>query len=292
MNRQSAFPVIIILMLAELTCAAEFELLNATGREIMDAVSSRHEQYPYVYEEQSMVLIDRNGNRETRKLRRFSRIEQDRQSRLLLLFDSPEEVKGVAVLANLLPGGETRQSVYLPAFGKTMIESGSRAVDSKFLGTDFSVENLIGENLDDYDYRRQRDAVIDDIPYFIIDVYDHEDNEVSLGQRLRRHYTRQDNLYITRTDHFDDLGRLKKRQSQHDLTPVLGEMWRANMMFMEDKQEQHQTLIKINRRVFSGDYVPAEMFTPEWLFENQGKPVEPESDDDFVPEKTAEVTSL
>ena len=48
------------------------------------------------------------------------------------------------------------------------------------------------------------------------------------------------------------------------------------MILMENKKEQHLSLIKTSRRIFSHDYVPAEIFTAEWLYENypQIKPVE------------------
>jgi len=36
---------------------------SKTGRELMDEVYRRHRQYPYVYEEQSMVMVDRDGLR-------------------------------------------------------------------------------------------------------------------------------------------------------------------------------------------------------------------------------------
>ncbi len=37
---------------------------------------------------------------------------------------------------------------------------------------------------------------------------------------------------------------------------------------MEDIKNHHQSLLKIIRRKFSHDYVPAEMFTADWLFQN------------------------
>ena len=63
-------------------------------------------------------------------------------------------------------------------------------------------------------------------------------------------------------------GRVYKKKTQHDLRLVDGTMWRADMILMEDSKEQHQSLIKINRRVFSRDYVSAEIFTADWLFKN------------------------
>jgi hypothetical protein len=41
------------------------------------------------------------------------------------------------------------------------------------------------------------------------------------------------------------------------------------MALMENPRERHETLIKIDRRVISRDYVPPELFTAAWLLENR-----------------------
>jgi hypothetical protein len=233
----------------------------------MDEVYSRHQQFPYIYEEQSMIMVDRNGYRDTRRALRYSRVEEDGTVNFLLLFVSPQEVRGVALLANRDPDGKTSKHIYLPAYGEQLIESRGEGADSNFLGTDFSVENLTGEVLSDCRYIRRQDKKAKDIWYFVIDVYNAADHP-GADKKLRRHYIRQDNFYITMTEHFDNQGRLSRQQSHHDLKQLGGDMWRANMILMEDKKEQHKSLIKIHRRVFSSDYVPAEIFTANWLYEN------------------------
>jgi hypothetical protein len=248
-----------------------------SGRALMELVAERHQQYPYVYEEQSMILIDQQGNKNTRKLRRYSRVDKTGRANFLLLFDSPLDVKGVALLAHREKDGESQQSFYLPAFGENFIrnDSGSDAQSSEnFLGTDFSIENLVGETLESVQHIRQDDVYIDETPYYVVNVYHHSDDET--GQPLRRHYILKETLFTARTDHFDELGRLKKRQTHHDLTNVHGAMWRANMMMMDNQQQDHRTIIKINRRVFSADYVPPEVFTESWIVANQGPPLSSE----------------
>jgi len=246
---------------------------EASGLKIMQEVQKRHQQFAFVYEEQSMVMIDRNGNRDTRSVKRYSRLEEDGTVKFLLLFDSPEEISGVALLATRNPSGETVKYVYLPAFGEQLIESVSSGLDGKFLGTDFSIENITGEVLDDYIYVRRPDKKINNIEYFEVDVYRMEDgfteNMLSTSkQALRRHSISKNNFYITKTEYFDKQGRVYKKQTHHDLRAVDGDMWRADMILMEDSKEHHQSLIKINRRIFSRDYVSAEIFTAEWLFKN------------------------
>jgi len=238
-----------------------------TGREILEHVYELHQQFPYVYEEQSIVMVDRNGYRDTRKAKRYSRVEEDGTIRFLVVFDSPEEVKGVALLANRNPDGTFNKWVYLPALGEQLIESTEGGDDANFLGTDFSVENITGEKLDNYLYVRRPNTRTDYTDYYVIDVYKshHDPNN---NPALRRHFVRMDNYYITQTDHYDRHGKIYKKQTHHDLKPLDGDMWRASMILMEDKKENHQSLIKIDRRVFSHDYVPEEIFTAEWLFKN------------------------
>ncbi len=266
----------------ENTASAVLEELD--GRGLMDAVYERHRQYPFVYEEQSMVLVDRNGRKETRQLRRYSRVEDDGTFRILLHFRFPREVQGVALLASRAPDGTTQRHVFLPALGPFMIGDGEpgtvtrTAQHNHFLGTDFSVEDLTGEVLDDYRYVRREDAEIEGSVHHIVDVYPAGDVSYDAWPR-RRHFIRSEELYITRTDHLDQLGRLTRRQTHHDLVRVIGETWRANTILMENHLDAHRSIVMIDERVFSPDYVPTDVFSPAWIFANAPPPETPRDDE-------------
>ena len=241
--------------------------VKLSGRELMDEIYRRHHQYPYVYEQQSIVMSDRNGKRDTRKAHRYTRVEEDGATKFMLIFDYPEEIKGVAVLAMRDISGKMSKHIYLPAFAEQLIDSSGDNSDGNFLGTDFSVENIVGEVLDEYRYHRRHDRSINNVRYFVIDAH-RLDGDGESKHPTRRHYVRQDNFVINQTEHYDNHGKLHKRQSFHDQRAVDGDMWRAGMVLMEDVKEQHKSLLKITRRLFSHDYVPAEIFSAEWLYEN------------------------
>jgi hypothetical protein len=260
---------------------------EATGLEIMQEVHKRHQQFAFIYEEQSMVMIDRNGDRDIRKLKRYSRIEDDGTVKFLLIFESPDEINGVALLASRDASGKTKKYVYLPAFGEQLLESVNSGLDGNFLGTDFSIESITGEVLDDYIYVRRPDKKTNGAEYFVIDVYRMEDEfsenmSPTDKQAIRRHSISKNNFYITKTEYFDKQGRVYKKQTHHDLRPVDGTMWRADMILMEDSKEHHQSLIKIDRRIFSRDYVSADIFTADWLFKNYPYVSTPDIDDEEV----------
>ena len=275
------YPMTVLLLLACYTgsgsAAVDSEL---DGEALMQQVYERHQQFPYIYEEQSLVLEDSHGKRDTRRAKRYTRVEDDGTVKFLLLFDYPEEIRGVAVLAERDSDGRISKYIYLPAFGETLIESIGGGGDGNFLGTDFSIENLTGEDVTRYDYVRREDRDIDRIGFFVVDVF--EKNEAA-EKPVRRHFIRKDNWYITLTQHFDRLGRISRVQSQHDLRPVDGDMWRADMILMVDNKDRHQSLIKVSRRVYSSDYVPAEVFTPDWLYQHYPY-IEPEAEADDMEE--------
>ncbi len=292
--------ILLLILIASSLNAQEHpdELFDeATGMTIMQEVYKRHQQFSFIYEEQSMVMMDRNGDRDIRKVKRYSRVEDDGTVKFLLLFDSPDEIKGVALLASRDASGMTKKYIYLPAFGEQLIENVSSGLDGKFLGTDFSIESIIGEVLDDYIYVRRPDKKTNAVAYFVIDVYQMEEglSEDMLPtdkQAIRRHFISKNNLYITKTEYFDKQGRVRKILSHHDLKPVDGKMWRADMILMEDRNEHHQSLIKINRRVFSRDYVSAEIFTADWLFKNYPFISTPDIDDEEIHSEDEDATEM
>lgn len=264
-TRQFLAPVGSLLLLVMGMPAVVFANDNGlSGQQLMEKVYERHQQFPYVYEEQSMVLEDRRGKRDTRRAKRYTRLGADGSIKFLLLFEYPEDIRGVAVLAERDAQGRIDKRIYLPALGETMLDSAGDATSTSFLGTDFTVESLTGEDLSAYRYQRREDQLLDGIAYHVVDVFPLEKKKYA----LRRHYIRKDNLYITLTRHLDRQGRVSHVQSHHDLRAVDGDMWRADMILMVDKKEQHQSLIKISKRIFSSDYVPSEVFTETWLYEN------------------------
>lgn len=237
------------------------------GREIMQQVYQRHEQFPHVYEEQTMVLIDKAGKKDTRTLRRYSRINDDNNAYNLLIFDDPPEVRGVGLLTQkVLKQFVTH--IYLPAYGPELIENIGSDAGNNFLGTDFSVSDLLPEDLEQHHYIRRDNRIFENIEHMVVDVYA-ADSKPETAVPLRTHFIRTDLYFITRTDNYDPHGRLHKRHTRHDLKYLGGHMWRADMILMTDMKSNHQTLIKISRRVFSKDYVPQSLFSLDWLLNNQ-----------------------
>lgn len=233
----------------------------------MKQVHGQEGQYPYIYEEQSMILIDKMGNRDVRNTRRYIRVDASGKVNVLLVFDSPEEVKGVALLASRHKDKAIQAGIYLPAFDNRMISSEGESSSERFLGTDFSVFDLKPESYDDYNYKRLEDELINKVSYYSIEARPVDDKIFKQsGYSKRIHTISKDDMLIFRTRYFNQHGRHIKTLTQHEFKQYGKSFWKPDMILMDNLAEQHKTLIKTRERVFSPDYVPPKMFTRQWLF--------------------------
>jgi hypothetical protein len=240
-----------------------------SGRHLMEQVRQRTEIFPYVYQEQTMALLDAAGERDTRRTRLYSRLEDDGGLRLLLVFDYPREVRGLALLAVRDPAGTLHASLYLPALGE-LRQTRAEHSGGQLLGTDFALHDLLPEVLDQHRYERRADELRDGLDYYVIDALPLDPQmAAATGYARRRHAIRKDLLVIDRTDFFDLGERLHKRLSFYDLKGVEGGGWAPGMVLMEDLRRSHQTVLRIDRLVYSADYVPARIFEPAWLLANR-----------------------
>lgn len=239
-----------------------------TGRDIVARAVIRHAGFPYVYEEQTMVLVDDAGNKNVRKLRRYLRIEADKTVRILMVFDYPREMRGLTLYAMLPPDGQPVNQVYLPAMGAVR-DLGARG-DSLFLGTDFSVRDL-WEPLDRTRYRRLPDQTMEKVAYFVVDAFDADTSDATVASGVpalpdnrvpfRRLFVRKDIFFIVRTDYFDGSGRLIRRFSRHEIRQTDRDLWTANMLLMENHRQGHTSLIKVDQRILSSELVGPDLFT-------------------------------
>lgn len=240
-----------------------------SGEELMRDLVRRNHWHPHVFQQQSLVMIDRHKRRTIRQARQYWRAESDGSAHLLLVFDDPPEIRGTALLASRDADGNSDGGVYLPAFAKRLIRGGDEPQGSGVLGTDLNIFDLAPEDLASHRYQRQADTRIDDIAYLVVDAIPVDDQSATrLGYARCRHFIRSGRFVVERSDCFDPQDRLIKRRTWHDWVFIPASGWQANMLLVEDLREQHKSLIKVVERVYSADYVPEHLFQAETLFAN------------------------
>ena len=255
--------------LAVLAAVPAAALAAPDGSEIMDGVRSHRPQACCIYQELTMILSDPAGESGVRRIRWFERHEPDGSSRLLLVFVSPADVRGAAVLVERDPDGATRGEIYLPALGRPLDLVARTAGAMPLVGSDFKLADLFRGASRDFIYARETDVEIDRSMHYVIRATPVKGAEQRTGGGSRRHYVRKGDHFLVRTDFHDVRGVLARRQTFRDPRQVEPGIWQADMILMEDFGERHRTLLKVERRVFSPDYAPAEIFSRQWLVEGR-----------------------
>ncbi|MDQ6970309.1 MAG: outer membrane lipoprotein-sorting protein [Mariprofundus sp.] len=232
--------------------------LSAT--DIMQESLKRHELYPYVYEEQTLVMVDDQQRHDVRRLYRYSRIEPDGAFKAMIKFVYPELIAGSALIFIRHPDGKRTSQLYLPSLGIEPIDYVGGVEDGQLLGSEFSVEDLMPEDMREFVYHREKDIVDADVVYFVLQAFPADGSHIRRTYESRKLLIRQDNFFVAQIDYRDKQNHLIKRQTRHDIHQVSGQMWRADMVIVENYLNHYRSILKIDRRVYSSDYVPESMF--------------------------------
>lgn len=230
-----------------LTCFLVASAAAATerpdGRLLMEESLRRHAPAKHLYEEQTLVLTDAQGRHTVRTLRHYA-VRDERGSRDLRVIDTPVEARGAAILVLRDAGGRARHGA---------------VADARVFGSNFLVADLEDEWPADFRYEHDGDIDLERVPHHVLRVLPAA-ADARAGQGERRIYLRKDNLFVSRIEYRDGDGRTIRRQTFRAPRPEDDAAWRAGMILMEDLREGGRSLLKVERRVLSADYVPESVF--------------------------------
>jgi hypothetical protein len=185
---------------------------------------------------------------------------EDRRSRVLIEFSSPEDLRGASVL--MLERGESGRDMfmYLPEL-RSVKRITSRMVSGSVFGTDFSYEDL--EMIADYAAQaksiRAADAPIDGEPAWVLESRPGEGEMGSYSRIVE--YIDPKTCVRLKTDLYEANDRLRKVASsdRKTLTQVAG-LWYAPSLTLRDLIEETETELAIDK-IEVGVDIPAKLFS-------------------------------
>jgi len=238
---------------------------DLTGRQIMDEASERHDT-PNEFSTQEMILIDRKGNERSRAVRRFQLEVEDGLKRLLMVFDTPKGVKGVAMLTWEKKDAEDDQWTYLPALKrlKRIVGGGKR---NYFMGTDFANEDFDVEDRDSFKYERLEDATYDGKEVYVVDAFPvGKDAKKNTGYERRRIYIGKDNFFQYKTDFYERrTGKHLKTMTVEEVATLDGGIMRAKRALMDNFKNKHKTRVVTKSWDFSKKAVSPKIFKHRYI---------------------------
>lgn len=220
--------------------------------EIFEEVDARRSKITYEKTDMQMLIYNSKGNSRKRSINSFS-FNEGEEEKSLLVFEEPANVHGTAFLT-LSDGNNEVQKLYLPALGKIQTITASQKAD-KFMGSDFTYEDLGDQNPDDYDFElieeRENKAVLRAV------------KKENTQYAYIKFYVNTDRYSLEKAEYFNDKNEMIKRLEAENFTNVDSNIWRANKMTMYDLKADRKTeLIWSNRTINKS--------IPGWRFTERG----------------------
>jgi hypothetical protein len=210
------------------------------GRSLLEEAQRRALSQSLRYEG-TLRLVDSSG-RITEKRWHYSRLGSHGSSKTLLRFSAPAEVKGVALLILNHLDRASDQWMWTPALQRTRrITLNDRS--ARFLGTDFTFEDLEERNIDQFVYRLLGEETVDGAPCWKIEA---EPTKSKASQYTSSSlFVRKDNYVLVQVDGYvkDELiKQVKSRQIE-----LISNIWTARAHEMRDFRRQSHTVLRLER---------------------------------------------
>jgi uncharacterized protein len=197
--------------------------------------------------ESTMVLTNAKGQRRERRTSFLVKLQPNGiDSKVLIRFSSPPDIKGTGVLQIEHNGGDDDLWIYLPALKKSRRLVANNKKDS-FAGSDFSYGEITLPDVDDYRHTTIRRETVDGADCHVIESVPASDTiRGNSGYSKKISWIRADNFLEAKVEYYDVAGRLLKTQKtgRHQLVEPDKGRWFALAREMTNHQSGHRTSIE------------------------------------------------
>ena len=232
MNRLSA-PCLLISAFCSLTWAQDARQIVADSENRSRSKSQQYEGTLEVIGASSKVSIKRWD---------YRRIGSFGDSKAVLRFTAPAEVKGVALLIVNHTDRASDQWMWTPAIERDRrIAAQDRS--TRFFGTDFSFEDLEERDVDQFDYKLLGDDTIDGAACWKIESKPKESKSSQYTSSLV--WVRKDNYAVAQIEDYSKT-KLIRRIHYSDIQNVSG-IWTPRTVEVYDANRKSRTVLKLEK---------------------------------------------
>ena len=174
------------------------------------------------------------------KIRESSMISKsiDGNKKQIIWFLNPKDDRGVSFLKIEHEDKNDEMRMWLPAFKKVRRISSKKKGDA-FMGSDLSYEDLSSRNLNEHDYYRLEDTLIDGKGYYVLEVIPKKEVESSYSKHIS--WIQKETLSVLKEKSFDNKGILKKEKDFE--YQKIESYYIVSRVFVKDVQSNHSTEI-------------------------------------------------
>ncbi len=186
-----------------------------------------------------MVLRNKAGDASQRTLvlKTLEIPDENMGDKSLIIFDSPADIDGTALLSHAKILDPDDQWLYLPALKRTKrISSVNKS--GPFVGSEFAFEDFTALELNKYDYKYLRSEVINGMPCDVVERYPRYEHS---GYTKQVSWIDQEVYQVRKVEFYDRRGDLLKTLTLDDYKAYDADYWRAHKLTMINHQTGKST---------------------------------------------------
>ena len=187
----------------------------------------------------TMVLRNAAGKESSRslKIKTFEIQDEDLGDKSLVVFDSPRDIKGTALLSHAQILDPDDQWLYLPAL-KRVKRISSTNKSGPFVGSEFAFEDFTATELNKYSYKWLRNEPCGDLTCDVVERYPRYENS---GYTKQIAWIDQSVFQVRKLDFYDRKDTLLKTLELNDYREYDGGVWRSHIFNMQNHQTGKST---------------------------------------------------
>jgi outer membrane lipoprotein-sorting protein len=194
-----------------------------------------------------MTLRNKQGDTSVRELRTKALEVQGDGDKSLIVFDTPADVKGTALLSFTHKSGPDDQWLFLPALKRVKrIASDNKA--GPFMGSEFAYEDLSSQEVEKYGYKFLREEPLDGVPMFVIERYPVDPKS---GYTRQVVWMDQAEYRAHKVEYYDRKASLLKTLTAKGFKQYLGKHWRPSELTMVNHQAGKSTVLEFRDYAFA-----------------------------------------
>jgi len=199
--------------------------------------------------EMTMVLRNAAGQESSRTMH-FTTLEMPDESvgdKSLVLFSTPRDIEGTALLSHAKILDPDDQWLYLPAL-KRVKRISSRNKSGPFVGSEFAFEDFTASELNKFSYKYLREESCGDLNCDVVERFPRYENS---GYTRQVAWVDTTDYQIRKIEFYDRRGSLLKELKFEDYRKYADKYWRPHRMAMKNVQTNKSTDLVYGEYKFS-----------------------------------------
>jgi len=245
---QNIYKAIAILFAMFVSSLAVGDTVEGKGLDIFMEADARNRGYVDNSSEMLMILKDKHGNTRERaiRVRKLEGIKGE-SDKSLMIFDTPKDQKGTALLTYSYSDKDDDQWLWLPAL-KRIKKIASKNMSGPFMGSQFSFEDIGGIKVSEYNYKFIREEELNGLNCFVVESY--PKNKHSGYTRIvswidQKHYG------TIKSEFYDRKKILLKTLSAKDYHLYDDKHWRPDTLQMTNNRNGSSTTLRVKKSIFN-----------------------------------------